>query len=150
MKSVFSKMWKSSKKPNKQRKYRLNAPLHIKRKMMAAHLSKDLRSKYNKRSMVIRKGDKVVVMRGNHKGKEGAVEKVITSKQKITIHGIEVVKKNGTKSLYPINVSNVMIKELDLGDKKRKAILERKSAKPTKAAKPKAESKPAKEEKKGN
>jgi large subunit ribosomal protein L24 len=148
MKSLFSKLWKSSKKPSKQRKYRFNAPLHIKRKMMAAHLSKELRTKYNKRSMVVRKGDKVIVMRGNHKGKEGTIEKVMTQKEKVCISGVEVVKKNGTKALYPINVSNVMIKELDLSDKKRKAILERKQeAKKQETAKP---SKPAKKENKGN
>ena len=42
MKSVFSKTWVRSKQPRKQRKYVANAPLHIKGKMVRAHLSKDL------------------------------------------------------------------------------------------------------------
>ena len=32
MKSIFSKSWVSSKQPRKQRKYRYNAPDHIKKK----------------------------------------------------------------------------------------------------------------------
>ena len=41
----FSKSWVSSKKPGKQRKYRINAPLNIKRKFLSVHLSKELREK---------------------------------------------------------------------------------------------------------
>ena len=43
MRNSYSPDWKSSKKPAKQRKYRANAPLHIKRKFMAAVLNKKLR-----------------------------------------------------------------------------------------------------------
>ncbi|MCW1309534.1 MAG: 60S ribosomal protein L26, partial [Candidatus Nanoarchaeia archaeon] len=35
----WSKKWKSSKKPSKQRKYRYNAPLHIRRKFLSVNLS---------------------------------------------------------------------------------------------------------------
>ena len=42
MKKIFSKHWKSSKQPRKQRKYRAKAPLHIKRKLLNVNLSKEL------------------------------------------------------------------------------------------------------------
>jgi len=42
MKQKFSTTWKASKQPRKQRKYSANAPLHIKRKMLSANLSKTL------------------------------------------------------------------------------------------------------------
>jgi large subunit ribosomal protein L24 len=126
MKNMFSKLWKSSKRPSKQVKYRANAPIHIKRKLLGCHLSKELRTKYNKRSMVVRKGDKVLVMRGTHKGKEGNVEKVSTRNETVDITGITFMKKNGSKAFYPIKISNVMIKDLNLSDKKRKTILDRK------------------------
>ncbi len=126
MKSLFSKNWNSSKKPSKQRKFRFNAPLHIKRRLLSAHLSKDLRAKYTTRSITIRKGDKVVVMIGNHKGKEGVVESVNTKKETVNINGVTYDKKNGSKAFYPIKVSNVVILELELSDNKRKAVLERK------------------------
>ena len=55
MKSQFSKSWKSSKQPRKQRKYIAKAPLHIKRKLMGVNLSKELRKKHGKRNIVVRK-----------------------------------------------------------------------------------------------
>ena len=49
------KAWIASKQPRKQRKYLANAPIHIKKKMAGANLSKELRKKYGKRSMTLRK-----------------------------------------------------------------------------------------------
>lgn len=126
MKIDFSNKWKSSKQPRKQRKYVYNAPSHIKSKMLSAHLSKELKTKHNKRTMRPIRGDKVKVMVGQHKGKMGKIEKVDLKEMKIIIHGIEMIKKDGNKVNYPIHVSNLEIVELNLEDKKRKAILERK------------------------
>ena len=126
MKTKFSRTWKRSKQPRKQRKYRYNAPLHIRSKFMSAHLSKELRQKHNKRSLIVRKGDKVKVMRGQFKKKIGKIERADIKKSKVYITGIELVKKDGTKTLYPINPSNLMIIELNLEDKKRIQTLKRK------------------------
>ena len=123
---AWSKDWNNSKKPKKQRKYRKNAPLHIKRKFCGSHLAKELRQKYNCRSMVIKNGDKVTIARGQYKGQKGKVEEVDIKKQIIFISGIESQKKDGTKVRCPINPSNVIINELNLEDKKRNQILERK------------------------
>ena len=60
--------------PRKQRKALYTAPLHIRRKIMSANLSKDLRADIGKRSLPIRVGDKVQVVRGDFKGHEGKVE----------------------------------------------------------------------------
>ena len=43
--------------PKKSRKRHFNAPSHLRRKIMSAHLSKDLRTQYKIRSMPIRKND---------------------------------------------------------------------------------------------
>merc|ERR1719270_1591423 len=51
----------------KQRKRQFTAPSHIRRKLMSAPLSKDLRQKYGVRSMPIRKDDEVQVLRGHYK-----------------------------------------------------------------------------------
>lgn len=45
----------------KSRKRHFQAPSHIRRKLMSAPLSKELRTKYNVRAMPIRKDDEVVV-----------------------------------------------------------------------------------------
>lgn len=121
----WSKDWKSSKNPRKQRKYLYNLPLHIRKSLLSATLSKDLRKKYGKRSLSVRKDDKVKVMRGQFKKKTGKVSRVNLSKIRIYIEGVENVKKDGSKAPYPIHPSNVMITELNLDDKERKAILER-------------------------
>ena len=122
----WSKSWKSSKSRRKQRKYRFNAPLHIKRKFVSSHLSKELNKKYNKRSITVITGDKVKVMRGQFKGQTGKVEKVNTKLCKIIVAGMEIQKKDGNKVQLMITPSNVIITELNLEDKKRNMILDRK------------------------
>lgn len=57
----FNKQVSSSRR--KQRKRHFSAPSHIRRKLMSAPLSKELRQKYNVRTMPIRKDDEVVVSR---------------------------------------------------------------------------------------
>jgi large subunit ribosomal protein L24 len=115
----WSNAWKGSKKPKKQRKFRYNAPLHVKRKFCTGHISKEIREKYGKRNIGIIKGDKIQVVRGQYKGHIGKVEKVNVKKCEIIIVGIEVQRKDGSKSTYPIHPSNVIITELNLEDKKR-------------------------------
>jgi len=115
----YSSKWKGSVKPKKQRKYLNNAPLHTRRKIMSSNLSRELRKQVNKRSIPVRKGDKVKIMRGMFKGKIAKVEKVNRRSYKLLIEGLLVTKKDGSKVGYPIHYSNVQIVELDLNDKLR-------------------------------
>ncbi len=48
----------------KQRKAHFAAPSSVKRVIMSSHLSRDLKTKYNVRSLPIRKDDEVLVVRG--------------------------------------------------------------------------------------
>lgn len=125
MKNDWSSSWNSSKQPRKQRKYVFNAPLHIRRKLMAANLSKELQTKYNRRSFPIRKGDKVKIMRGQFKDKKGEITKVDLGKLKVYLEVASIVKRDGTKAFYPIFPSNLQITEFKLDDKMRKKALER-------------------------
>ena len=126
MKSKFSKHWNKSKQPRKQRKYLANAPIHIRRKFIVSTLSKELRDKYKRRNFKLRKGDKIKILRGQFKGKTGKIERINIKQRKIYVQGIENIRKDGTKSMYPMKPSNLMITELFLEDKKRKEALERK------------------------
>lgn len=126
MKKVFSTAWVSSKKPRKQRKYRANAPLHIRKKMMKSLLSKELRKKYGKKSITPRKEDTVKIMRGENKKKSGKIMKVDLKKIKLQIEGVEILKRDGSKKHLYIDPSNVMITQLNLSDKLRKEKLEKK------------------------
>lgn len=129
MKKKFSRKWGSSKQPRKQRKYRYNAPLHIRHKLMAAHLSEELRKKHKRRSFPVRKGDKVRILRGQFRGTIGEIEEVNSSKYKVYIRGAEIDKGEGRKVRYPISPSNLVILTLNLDDTKRKKALERTEAK---------------------
>lgn len=126
MKKKFSKHWKSSKSPRKQRKYRHNAPKHILRKFMSVNLSKELRKKYKKRSFPLRKGDTVKATRGQFKKKTGKVTTVLLKKSKAYVENIHLIKKDGGKAFYPLSSSNLQIIELNLEDKRRRVALERK------------------------
>ncbi|MBN2420890.1 50S ribosomal protein L24 [Candidatus Woesearchaeota archaeon] len=126
MKSEFTNSWKRSRQTRKQRKYLANAPLHTKRKFISARLSKELTQKHKTRSMQLRKGDKVKIVVGNYKNHSGKIDLIETKYGRIYVEGTARTKTDGTKSLYPVHPSNVIIQELNLEDKKRKAILERK------------------------
>ena len=125
MKMEWSKCWKSSKKPRKQRLFSCNAPAHVKGKLLASHLSAELREKHGHRSLRVKKGDKVKVLRGQFKSKTGVVERVEPGKMKVFITGIEYVKKDGGKFLYGIHPSNLIITEIDVADKRRLGVGEK-------------------------
>jgi large subunit ribosomal protein L24 len=84
-----------------------------------------LREKYKTRSIEVKKGDKVKILRGNHKGKSGKIAKVRITNQKVYIEGVENIRKDGNKALIAFRPSNLMITELDLNDKIRKTKIEK-------------------------
>lgn len=133
MKQIWSKSWKASVQPRKQRKYRYNAPLHIKDTFLSAHLSKELIKKHGKRSMPVIKGDKVKVVRGQYKGKEGKVERTDHRNSLIYVANLETVKADGSKRPVACDPSNVIITTLELNDKKRVQKLERSTTNTTKS-----------------
>lgn len=132
MKKEFSKSWKASKAPRKQRKYLANAPLHERKKFISVNLSKELRKKYGKRNISLKKGDEVKVMRGKFKGKKGKISRVMLKEGRAFIEGIQIKKSDGSKSDVKMQPSNLQIVELNLEDKKRKLEQKVQSNKSTK------------------
>jgi large subunit ribosomal protein L24 len=120
MKKEFSKQWKASTQPRKQRKYLAKAPLHIRKKFVGVNLSKELRTKHKIRTIGIRKGDIVKILRGKFKGKKGKITMVKLKKRKVTIENIQVKKMDGSKVDVLLQPSNLQIVELYLEDRKRK------------------------------
>lgn len=121
----WSKHWKSSKNPKKQRKYAYNAPLHVRHKFLSAHLSKELREKYKKRAFPVRKGDEVQIMKGKFKKKTGKIARVDLNKIKVYIDGITRKKVDGSEIQVPLHPSNLKIINLNLEDKERIKTLTR-------------------------
>ena len=103
------------------------APIHIKKKFMSANLSKELRKKYGKRNLPIKKGDIIKIMRGKFKKKIGKISSVNVKNLKVEVEGIQIKKQDGSKVNLWFNPSFLQITELNLEDKKRnKAITEAK------------------------
>lgn len=119
MKQKFSTKWKASKQPRKKRKYIAKAPLHIKRKFLSANLSKELRKKYERRNIELRKDDKVRILRGKFKNKQGKITRIFTNLSKVTIEGIQRKKLDGSQVEIKIVPSNLQIVSLYEEDKKR-------------------------------
>ena len=69
--------------------------------------------------MKLKVGDKVIVIAGSNKGKEGTIKKVLRSDNKVIVEGVNLIKKhkkdNGNEKggilemEAPIHASNVMI-----------------------------------------
>lgn len=129
MKSKFSTSWNSSKQPRKQRKFKANAPLHKKHKFLSANLSESLRNKHAKRSLPLRKGDEVLIMRGQFKKKKAKVDSVNLIHSFVVLEGINRSKKDGTKIIVKFSPSNLQIVSLNLDDKKRMKVSNEQSQK---------------------
>lgn len=112
MKQKFSTKWKASSQPRKQRKYRANAPLHLKKKFVSVNLAKPLRAKLGKRNVVVKKDDKVKIMRGKYKGKQGKILEVKLKMGKVIVEGIQVTKADGSKANVKLQPSNLQIIEM--------------------------------------
>ncbi|KAI4638199.1 60S ribosomal protein L26B [Alternaria ventricosa] len=111
----------------KSRKAHFSAPSSVRRVIMSAPLSKELREKHGVRSIPVRKDDEVMVVRGSNKGREGKISSVYRLKYCLHINGIVREKSNGQSVPIPIAASKVVVTKLKL-DKDREQILERKSA----------------------
>lgn len=96
-------------KSDTERKLYYNAPLHIRRNQMHAHLSKELRTKLGKRSLLVKTGDTVMVTRGTHKTKQGKVARLNYTKRAVYIEGITLRNAKGDEVSKAIPPSNLMI-----------------------------------------
>jgi large subunit ribosomal protein L24 len=117
---------KRVKDPGKQRKKYFNAPAHLRHKFMSAPLSSDLAASRGAKTLPVRKGDTVRILRGDSKGFEGKVSRVALNEYRIYMEGLTREKVDGTNIFLPIHPSKVQIRSLNLDDKWRKDILARK------------------------
>ena len=80
--------------------------------------------------MHITKGDRVMVIRGEERGKEGTVIRVLPKQQRVVVDGVNVISKHQRptptggeggiiKMPGPIHVSNVMLLDPKSGDPTR-------------------------------
>src|SRR3990170_6609145 len=126
---------KRIKDPGKQRKMLFNAPAHLRHKIMSAPLSPELVKSRGAKTLPVRKGDTIRIMRGDHAGFEGKIQRVDLSEYRVYVEGLTREKVDGTAIFVSVHPSKVMIKNLGLDDKWRKEILKRKQELPAREEK---------------
>ena len=122
----------SSIQPRKQRLARYTAPYHRRHREMSAPVDKGLRKRQlargfmYPRSMPVRKGDRVLIVRGEGKTKSASVvAKVDRKARKIYVEGFTYFKSDGTELQRPIDPSNLVIINPDWSDIYRRKLLTR-------------------------
>ena len=117
-------MFMDSIQPRKQRKFRYNAPLHQRRKMVSSHLSRELRAKLStrRRSCQLHKGDRVKVMRGERKGHTGKVVEVDLQTLKAHVEGVTRRNAKGIEKLVALDPSNLLIIEGEFSKDRQQMI----------------------------
>lgn len=83
--------------------------------------------------MRLRKNDKVKVVSGNNKGKEGKILKIFRAKNRVIVEGVNIIKRHTrasqknpqggiTQKEAPVHVSNVMLIDPKAGEPTRLGI----------------------------
>lgn len=87
----------------------------------------------SKKKFHVRRGDKVVVISGNHAGQSGTVLEVKAAKEQVIVEGVRMIKKHQRKTQEhpngaiieregPIHISNVkLVEKADKGPKSNQA-----------------------------
>ncbi|MFQ5908056.1 MAG: 50S ribosomal protein L24 [Thermoplasmata archaeon] len=123
----------ASGKVRKQRRRMYRSPLHRRGRLMRAHLSprylEDAKVRYP-RSLPVREGDTVQVMRGTNQGHVGKVTQVDRRRRRVYVEGVTVAKADGTEVGRPVHPSNLLITRLDMTDPWRRRLVERSGGRP--------------------
>lgn len=115
-----------STQPRKQRLHGYNRNAHDRSRAMSAHLSDELLKEYSRmRSLTVRKGDTVKVVRGAFKGQVAKVIKVFPRKGMISIEEATLTKADNKKVARLFRPSKVILTKLDLSDPWRREKLQR-------------------------
>ena len=122
----------SSKQPRKQRLARYTAPYHRRHQEMASPIDKGLRERQlargfmYPRAMPVKKGDRVMIVRGEGKSKSTTAVSLVDRKaRKVYVEGFTYFKSDGTELQRPIDASNLVIINPDWSDVRRRKILNR-------------------------
>ncbi len=118
----------SSKSPRKQRRRIYKSPLHTRKRLLKCQLDEFLREDYGLRSLVVKKGDLVRIMRGQFRDTEGKVVRVDYSNVRVYVESGTTTKADGKEIQIPLHPSNLKITQLELDDE-RKKLIERKVVK---------------------
>jgi large subunit ribosomal protein L24 len=109
--------------PRKQRRVSFNASSFDRHRQMSVSLSRDLRSRYKRRALPLRKGDTVRIISGSFKGREERVSKVDMRSLRVTLDNITTKKVDQKLKPLPIRSTHLILTRLNLADPWRRKIL---------------------------
>src|SRR5580692_5752534 len=109
--------------PRRQRKALYDAHSAERRRRMSVALSRELRQRYGRRQVPVRKGDTVRILSGSFRGREERVAKVVRRDYTVTLDN--VTGKTGDQKLkpLPIRLAHLLLVRLNLSDPWRRRIL---------------------------
>ena len=96
--------------------------------LLSASLSAELVQEHKVRSLGVRNGDTVAVLRGNFQDVEGKVSRVNRKTGYVYVEGVTREKADGSARQIPIHSSKIVIRRLVLDDKRRKEVLQRRAS----------------------
>lgn len=117
-----------SKSPRKQRRRVQKASLHERKNFLKCRLDEFLQEEYGLRSLVVKKGDLVKIMRGQFRDTEGKVTGISYKKGVVILDNTTITKADGKESAVPIHPSNLILVKLAIDDE-RKALIDSKMMK---------------------
>jgi large subunit ribosomal protein L24 len=114
-----------STQPRRQRKAVFTANHQERRRRMAVPLSRELRKRYGRRSLPIRKGDTVRVLSGSYStvGEERRVAKIDRRHYRITLDNVTAKTADAKLKPLPIRPSHLVLTKLNLSDAWRRRVL---------------------------
>jgi len=119
----------TSRKPGKQRKALFNYQNHQRSKLLSTRVADFLREEYGIKSLPLRVGDNVRIIRGEYKDFEGEVTEILKN-QRAKVKEAVFEKTDGTQFHPAIHVSNLIItkfKDEKKMDPWRASMIERKA-----------------------
>ena len=105
--------------PGKQRLALYESDWQARHIRMSAHVAKALRPTTKVRSLPLRLGDSVKVMRGDYKGKAAEIAEVDYTHNRVFLKGITRKKVDGKEAFISFRPSNLLITQLEGKDKRR-------------------------------
>lgn len=112
----------SPRSPRKQRRKVELSPMHAHRTLLKCRLDEFLQEEYGLRSLPVKKGDLVKIMRGQFRDTEGKVMRVDHKNVRVHLDSATVTKSDGKEASAPIHPSNLMLVKLELNEERKKLI----------------------------
>jgi large subunit ribosomal protein L24 len=96
--------------------------MHERKSLLKCRLDEFLQEEYGLRSLVVKTGDLVKIMRGQFRDTEGKVTRVSHKKSRVFLDNATITKADGKEAAVPVHPSNLMLVKLELDDERKQLI----------------------------